>query len=130
MGGGGFHLRQLMHGKKALHVLCCAFTLPVVKARALLFDTFGELSTLDGAASFDKGQVVLVTVTADDGTDTSSSESAGITVLNSPPSAPTDTVAERRGLRCSTPPQGPRAARLAAHGIDPDKVQSNRPQLT
>lgn len=52
----------------------------------------GASDTLDGASFFDKGETVTVTVTADDGTNTSSATSSGITCDNTAPTAPTVTV--------------------------------------
>jgi len=49
----------------------------------------GSASTLDGATMFDKDDVITVTVTADDGTDSTSATSSSITVENTPPEAPT-----------------------------------------
>jgi hypothetical protein len=46
-------------------------------------------TSLDGATWFDKGQVVAVTVTPDDGTDSGAAvTSSGVTVLNSAPTTP------------------------------------------
>ncbi len=50
-------------------------------------------STLDGASWFDKGEVVVVTVTPDDGIDSGTPvSSSGVTVLNSGPAAPVITI--------------------------------------
>jgi len=49
----------------------------------------GSASTLDGTTLFDKDDVISVTVTADDGTDSASATSGSVTVENTPPEAPT-----------------------------------------
>ena len=49
----------------------------------------GSAATLDGATAFDKGDLVKVTVTPSDGTDTGSPViSSGLTIANTPPGAP------------------------------------------
>ena len=57
----------------------------------------GTDARLDGSVHFDKGQVITVTVTADDGTDSSSATSDAITVLNTPPTAPVVSLADPFG---------------------------------
>jgi hypothetical protein len=49
----------------------------------------GPSRTLDGALFFDKGDAVTVTATASDGAATGSATSAAVTILNTPPTAPT-----------------------------------------
>ncbi len=49
----------------------------------------GSAASLDGTTAFDKGDVVVVTVTPSDGTDTGSPvSSSGLTIANTPPEAP------------------------------------------
>lgn len=48
----------------------------------------GSDPTLDGTLHFDKGQVVRVTATVDDGVDQATAESEPVEVLNTPPDAP------------------------------------------
>ena len=48
----------------------------------------GTATTLSGVTMFDKGQSVMVTVTADDGTITASGTSAAMTIQNTAPTAP------------------------------------------
>ena len=48
----------------------------------------GTSLSLDGTTSFDKHEVVAVSVIADDGADTTTVASSGVTVLNTPPTAP------------------------------------------
>ena len=53
----------------------------------------GSASTLDGATAFDKGQVVVVTVTPSDSIDAGSPvSSSGLTIANTPPTAPVVSV--------------------------------------
>ena len=52
----------------------------------------GTSNSLDGATYFDKDEVVAVNVIADDGADTTTVSSSGITVLNTPPTAPVVTI--------------------------------------
>ena len=54
----------------------------------------GSSTNLDGTTAFDKGDVVVVTVTPSDGTDTGSPvSSSGLTIANTPPEAPGISVA-------------------------------------
>jgi len=52
----------------------------------------GSTSTLSGITYFDKHQSVYVTVTADDGTDSTSASSASVLIENTPPTAPTVSI--------------------------------------
>jgi hypothetical protein len=58
-------------------------------------------ATLDGTLFFDKHDAVAVTATPTDGIDAGSSTSAGpVTVLNTPPTAPTVSIDDTDGLIC------------------------------
>ncbi len=78
--------------------------------------TGSDSASLNGLDWFDKGQVVAVTVTADDGDGTVSDAPASVTVLNSPPSAPAlridpeEPEAEVDDLLCS----------IVTESVDPD----------
>jgi len=52
----------------------------------------GTSTSLSGVTWFDKNDVVSVNVVADDGADTTTVTSAGVTVLNTPPTAPVVTI--------------------------------------
>jgi formylglycine-generating enzyme required for sulfatase activity len=66
----------------------------------------GASDSLDGATAFDRGDTVSVTVTADDGSDTTSATSTTLTVANSAPGAPVVSISpadpeEGEDLLCS-----------------------------
>jgi hypothetical protein len=89
----------------------------------------GASATLSGVTRFSRGQVVYVTVTADDGTDTGSSTSSSVTVSNTAPTAPVANLSPSAPVACdedlvctlassSTDPDGDPIAYLASWTID------------